>query len=63
MSGAKKEKKNKDVSRAYLEEAERLKQRYEAKSPELMKHLEEMDKITKVQQKCFAKLDMDWNMD
>lgn len=59
VSGAKKEKKNKDVSRAYLEEAEKLKQRYEAKSPELMKHLEEMHKIRKIQQEVFAKLNMD----
>lgn len=59
VSGAKKEKKNKDVSRAYLKEAEKLKQRYEAKSPELMKHLEEMHKIRKIQQEVFAKLNMD----
>lgn len=56
VSGARKEKKNKDVSGAYLEAAEKLKQRYEAKSPNLMKQLEDWYKIRKLGEAVYAQV-------
>lgn len=47
--------KNPEVSRAYAEEAEKLKQRYEARSPKLMEELRQWHAMSKLQEAVFNK--------